>query len=330
MLGLLQQRVVWPEAGLRWLEARAGRREATKSGVFVTLAHDPAMPAGSGLPFERDLLRRMRRALNIPDDAPGADINDEAGELLVPEVYLSLPCRLPLCDVSLASLTVETLKPGPTSLLDDNGTLPTTAVVKEATTVKLGQPHADVVEATRAVLGHPLTPTTDRTLRETSLLPHTEAGRSLTAALKRLQVAAPETQRAMDLLREHGLALLANSLQEETLVGLRSLARRWIDRTDVALASRGLDGGTHVFALREVASRGIHRYDLLLPPSEPQLQALLTSGAAPWYSVVEAVLGPRSEWEVEVSVVYSRPGAPEQGWHADGPHVGPTADWDLR
>jgi hypothetical protein len=324
--------VVWPEAGLRWLEARAGQREATKSGVFVTLAHDPAMPVGSGLPFERDLLQRMRGALDIPNDAPGADINDEAGELLVPEVYLSLPCRLPLCNVSLASLTVEHVGPGRTGLLDGEGNGGTLApsAVKPATAAKLGQPHVDVVEATIGILAHPQTPTTDRTLQETSLLPHTEAGRSLTAALRRLHVAAPETQRAVDLLREHGLALLANSLAEETLVGLRSLARRWIDRTDAALASRGLDGGTHIFALREVASRGPHRYDLLLPPNEPQLHALLAPGAAPWYPVVKAVLGPRSEWEVEVSVVYSRPGAPEQGWHADGPHVGPTADWDLR
>lgn len=29
-----------------------------------------------------------------------------------------------------------------------------------------------------------------------------------------------------------------------------------------------------------------------------------------------------------MSVVYSRPGAGEQDWHSDGPHIGHGAGWD--
>lgn len=225
----------------------------------MTCVHDPAAAQGNSAAFEAALLLRMRAALGILPDAPTADANDDAGRLLVPEVYLSLPCRLPLPDVSLASLAVgETSRP---DFIGEHGAI-------------------------------------------------SAAGN------------------AVQLLREHGLALLPNALDKTMLLELQGLVRAAIARTDAALEVRGLHDGTHVFAFREVASRGPHRYDLLLPADSPVLAALLAPGAAPWSETVDAVLGPDAV--VEVSVVYSRPGAPNQGWHADGPHIGPVADWDAR
>ena len=51
--------------------------------------------------------------------------------------------------------------------------------------------------------------------------------------------------------------------------------------------------------------------------------------AGPWVPLIDALLGGPDSHHVWVSVVYSRPGAPHQGWHADGPHVAPDVGWSA-
>ena len=76
--------------------------------------------------------------------------------------------------------------------------------------------------------------------------------------------------------------------------------------------------GEDAFTFKEVSSRGNHRFDLLLEDSE-LLQNFVRNG--PWVKdLIDPFLG--DTWNSQTSVVYSRPGAPDQEWHADGRHLG--------
>ena len=97
-----------------------------------------------------------------------------------------------------------------------------------------------------------------------------------------------------------------------------------------------IDLGISTFAFREIASRGCHRYDLLFDIEGDDCLLAMRRFAhdAEWMPLVRQILNLRSvnncereadvvrDYEVDVSVVYSRPGAGYQDWHADGPHLG--------
>jgi len=79
--------------------------------------------------------------------------------------------------------------------------------------------------------------------------------------------------------------------------------------------------------LREMSARGAQRFDLLLDLGTADAAAVMEAAReAAWAPVVRRILG--DDAAVQVSVVYSRPGAGEQEWHSDGPHVGAVAGWD--
>ncbi len=91
--------------------------------------------------------------------------------------------------------------------------------------------------------------------------------------------------------------------------------------------------GKDVISFKEIASRGNERFDLLLPKTSTArnfVEKVLLERIA---HVVERLLNGRmgETIDFDISVVYSKPGAPNQGWHADGDHQKGASDagWDA-
>jgi len=86
-----------------------------------------------------------------------------------------------------------------------------------------------------------------------------------------------------------------------------------------------IDLGKDAFKFKEVASRSIERFDLCFELEEGGIIADLAE-SGPWMALVKDMLGNSIHWAA--SVVYSKPGATDQDWHADGPHIGKIANRD--
>ena len=94
-------------------------------------------------------------------------------------------------------------------------------------------------------------------------------------------------------------------------------------------AGRALGGGAfQEFTYADVASRGGHRFDLLIDlDAAPDVEALACG--APWARAVRLALGDEEPIMFQCSIVESRPGTTNQEWHSDGPHRGAAAGWDT-
>lgn len=124
-------------------------------------------------------------------------------------------------------------------------------------------------------------------------------------------------------MREWGLMLQQDILNSSQIRELRALVDETITMTDSAIERHRpeLTIGQDELFFREIASRGSERFDLRLTDSvvgsfveehilgHPRVKALLLK-----------TLGSLEEIDFDISVVYSRPGATHQGWHADGDH----------
>ena len=80
--------------------------------------------------------------------------------------------------------------------------------------------------------------------------------------------------------------------------------------------------GKDIMSFAEIASRGNERFDLLIRPRSKAydfVEHTILGRIAP---TIERILDGRVNEDVDfdISVVYSKPGAPHQGWHADGDH----------
>eukprot|EP00536_Pseudo-nitzschia_multiseries_P017244 jgi/Psemu1/224228/e_gw1.1450.1.1 len=75
--------------------------------------------------------------------------------------------------------------------------------------------------------------------------------------------------------------------------------------------------GTDSFRFREIASRSEHRFDLLVPRDTELYRA--TESSQSWSRSRSHSID--YDWEMDLSIVYSKPGANHQGWHADGGHA---------
>lgn len=148
---------------------------------------------------------------------------------------------------------------------------------------------------------------------------------------------SPVQERFLDV----GLLLTGDAVvSAEQLSDMRAEVSQRIAQADAALTTRGIAVGTQNFVFAEISSRGQQRFDLLLEPAAaPTVFAAATAGA--WTPLVRRLLGAGDEAaiavlspgqpppadgqaiQVDVSAVYSRPGAGEQVWHADGPHLQP-------
>jgi hypothetical protein len=128
------------------------------------------------------------------------------------------------------------------------------------------------------------------------------------------------------LFRHTGVVCFPGATRAVDLEWLDAACTGRIAVLEAALvAEKGVDLSKEEFTLREVSTRGVRRFDLLLSAASfPSVHAWAREG--PWMSLVQALVG--ASPVLDVSVIYSRPGAEDQQWHADGGHRDKVAGWD--
>ena len=154
-------------------------------------------------------------------------------------------------------------------------------------------------------------------------------------------------EKARQAMQEYGLIVQPQIMSIELVTAFRQVVEEAIANVETKLAQYrpSLRIGEDAFQFREIASRNKHRFDLRLdvitdgtkstPPAislvhrllkeSPFLQAFLctTMGLDGCDASLEQTdnLLLSDSLDFDVSVVYSRPGASAQGWHADGQHL---------
>lgn len=131
-------------------------------------------------------------------------------------------------------------------------------------------------------------------------------------------------------IRKWGLFSQPSLLNPKEIQELRSYVEQEIQTTETVLATHHphIALGKDTFHFREISSRGEERFDMKL--QSPAVQIFIKDIVVPRISSqLTTVLG--EEVDFDVSVVYSRPLAPHQGWHCDGDHIRGANDagWDV-
>lgn len=121
------------------------------------------------------------------------------------------------------------------------------------------------------------------------------------------------------------MIMMPGAVRGDILSRVRAETQQRIDQAEASLAQRHpeISAGTDAFAFLEMSSRGGDRFDLLFGPEHAAVQELSRTGS--WVPLVHQVLG--DDAMCMCGVVYSRPGAPDQQWHADGGHIAAVCDW---
>lgn len=119
--------------------------------------------------------------------------------------------------------------------------------------------------------------------------------------------------------RSSGLVILENCLRASFTQRLLDHCLEHIDSAEKVLKRdwSHLRLGQDMFTLREMSSRGPGRFDLLFEIREERhkiIHNVAFHGA--WMPVITSLLG--EDVLCDTSVIYSRPGAADQEWHADG------------
>lgn len=127
-------------------------------------------------------------------------------------------------------------------------------------------------------------------------------------------------------LREWGLMVRENILDTLQIAELREIVNAAIENVDALLHLHrpNICIGQDTFLFREIGSRGNQRFDLRLTNATDFINKNILPKVS---DVLVNILG-TDQFDFDVSVVYSRPGANFQGWHADGDHQGKDAGWD--
>lgn len=135
-------------------------------------------------------------------------------------------------------------------------------------------------------------------------------------------------------LREWGIMVQEQVIDQERVQELRTLVDNAIERIEQDLATYrpNIKIGKDHFNFREIASRNLERFDLRVTDNETChfVQKYIMDHPAV-KNVLRHNLGDDSEVDFDLSVVYSKPGACAQGWHADGDHQkgGKDAGWSV-
>ncbi|KAL3791730.1 hypothetical protein HJC23_007497 [Cyclotella cryptica] len=144
---------------------------------------------------------------------------------------------------------------------------------------------------------------------------------------------APFEDWAYSTIKQWGLFVQNNLLTADEVEQLRHYVLQEIDNAEslLKLHRPRIKIGKDLMAFKEIASRGNERFDLLLEPSSLGCQFVYNFIIKRISHVLERIIGlVDKEVDCDVSVVYSKPGAPNQGWHADGDHQKGSNDagWD--
>jgi hypothetical protein len=165
-----------------------------------------------------------------------------------------------------------------------------------------------------------------------------------------------ELQRLQSDFRQKGLCLLPNILSSSSnkdndsqallLSKIRSMVDEAIHEAEASIASNhpSIEVGEDDFLFREIAARSKQRFDLLISKEtdlyQLVLEHVLENSQTKLPKLLQKLfLGKENEendydyskqvsveWEMDLSVVYSKPGANHQGWHADGGHTEGASD----
>jgi len=128
--------------------------------------------------------------------------------------------------------------------------------------------------------------------------------------------------------RDVGLLAIEGTIDAVVIAAALAETRARITLAEALLAERhpGIAVGRDAFAMTEVSSRGGERFDLLFAAGSEASRAVeRIAWEGPWVPLIRGALG--EDAKCMCGVVYSRPGAPEQAWHADGGHLSRVADW---
>jgi len=129
---------------------------------------------------------------------------------------------------------------------------------------------------------------------------------------------------AKQTMKEHGLFFQNALMDKSTVEELREEIMTEIELTEhlIRLHHPEINIGTDFISFKEIGSRGNERFDLLLQqPSCSKVRDIIESRVVQRIlPVVESILKSNEVVDFDLSVVYSKPGAPDQGWHADGDH----------
>lgn len=138
---------------------------------------------------------------------------------------------------------------------------------------------------------------------------------------------------APEVLREWGMFKQQGLINAEEIKRIRSYVDEEIERAEIAIRQRhpALMIGKDTFQFKEIASRGTERFDLLLQSAALRdfIEEKVKSRTS---SLLETMMGSSiDELDYDISVVYSKPGSSNQGWHSDGDHVKGAKDsgWEL-
>ena len=127
---------------------------------------------------------------------------------------------------------------------------------------------------------------------------------------------------------EEGVATCLTRVDSERVSAIRGAVDAYISKIErrFAEAHTEISYGSDRFAFKEIGSRGGERFDALVDLEREEWASLraLAKTDAPWLPFVRDLMS--NSWNVNVSVVYSKPGAKNQEWHADGRHLDAECD----
>jgi ectoine hydroxylase-related dioxygenase (phytanoyl-CoA dioxygenase family) len=127
-----------------------------------------------------------------------------------------------------------------------------------------------------------------------------------------------------------GLLVCHTRVDEHSLDCIRDTAYRFIQQVEDHFEHNhpDIDYQNGDFLFQEIGSRSGLRYDVRIDMNgDAQWSALrqVAIETAPWLDLVQDIFG-EGNWKVEANVIYSKPGAQNQGWHCDGGHLEAEAD----
>eukprot|EP00041_Stephanoeca_diplocostata_P035727 m.1270410 g.1270410 ORF g.1270410 m.1270410 type:complete len:291 (+) comp24749_c0_seq26:1118-1990(+) len=131
------------------------------------------------------------------------------------------------------------------------------------------------------------------------------------------------------MLEDIGCLVLRRAVPDDAMAALQELVTQRISAAESALLenhSERIRLGETEFMFKEMSSRGGQRFDLLVDVPPPLLQRI----DATWRHLVADTLGcVAADVHCQISIVYSKPGAPCQDWHSDGAHIQADAGWGV-
>ena len=133
-----------------------------------------------------------------------------------------------------------------------------------------------------------------------------------------------DMEMAYQRMKEWGILIQSSIISQEGVDYIRSVVDEAISNVEMSLRENRpqLKIGQDEMLFQEIASRNLERFDLRLQDNSDAIcfvQDFVLANASV-AAFLERTLGSATEIDFDVSVVYSKPGACPQSWHADGAH----------